>query len=146
MESIEEYHSCMASCIGLSVSPGGQAMAKGGLQLGKRFKKEMGERVALVRTNRGLSVIKLAELSGLSTKFIYDIEAGEKGITAHKLRGLTKALNISSDYLITGKKQSEIPEIEEIIMMLTRLSAEEIIYVKTSVQAFVRYAEKSGRK
>ena len=56
---------------------------------------EVGKRITELRTNRGLTTNKLANLCGLSQSFVRSVELGEKGITVEKLSLLCDALDIS---------------------------------------------------
>ena len=55
---------------------------------------------------------RLAELADISDKFLYEIETGKKGFSAITLMNLSKALEVSLDYIMTGtgsrKYNSEI--------------------------------------
>ena len=48
-------------------------------------------------------------MAGISSKFLYEIESGKKGFSAVTLMKLSKALNVSMDYIMAGKdmKSSE---------------------------------------
>ena len=66
------------------------------------FYKQMGERLRRTRESRKLSREQLAGLSDLSTKFLYEIENGRKGISCMTLQKLCKALQVNADYLMEG--------------------------------------------
>lgn len=66
--------------------------------------KNVGERIYCVRTMRGYTREELAELAGISSKFLYEIESGKKGFSVRVLYSLCQALKINSDYLLTGEK------------------------------------------
>lgn len=53
----------------------------------------LGERVKLLRTKAGLSRRKLADVSGLSERFIAQLEHGEANISVLRLCNLGKALD-----------------------------------------------------
>ncbi len=57
------------------------------------FLLAMGERVKHLRTGAGLSRRKLADISGLSERFIAQLEHGEANISVLRLCNLSKALN-----------------------------------------------------
>lgn len=44
-----------------------------------------------------------AEIVGISTKFLYEIETGKKGFSANTLYKIATSLGVSCDYIITGK-------------------------------------------
>ena len=63
---------------------------------------EIGNRIREAREEKGISRESLAENSEISTKFLYEIENGKKGISARNLLKISKSLNCSCDYLLTG--------------------------------------------
>ncbi|RKI42279.1 XRE family transcriptional regulator [bacterium D16-51] len=71
-----------------------------------------GERIMVLRNDRGYTREQLAELADISDKFLYEIETGKKGFSAVTLMNLSKALEVSLDYIMTGtgsrKYDSEI--------------------------------------
>ena len=74
-----------------------------------KLDKSVGERIMILRNERGYTRKTLAELAGISSKFLYEIESGKKGFSAVTLMKLSKALNVSMDYIMAGKdmKSSE---------------------------------------
>ncbi|MCI8372679.1 MAG: helix-turn-helix transcriptional regulator [Lachnospiraceae bacterium] len=65
--------------------------------------KKAGERILLTRNMRGYTRESLAELAGISDKFLYEVENGKRGFSAIVLYSLSKALDVSNDYILTGK-------------------------------------------
>ena len=72
--------------------------------------KEMGTRIMALRKDKGYSREKLAELAGISSKFLYEIEIRKTGFSAKTLGGISQALDISSDYILFGKCNKEYDE------------------------------------
>lgn len=69
-----------------------------------------GERIYQLRTQRGLTREELCELSGVSAKFLYEIEIRKKGFSAETLYKISNALSVRSDYILSGndyKKQDK---------------------------------------
>jgi len=66
------------------------------------FYIEIGKKIKEKRKNKGWSREKLATLSYISDKFLYDIEVGKKGMSAETLYKISKALDISADWLLDG--------------------------------------------
>ena len=64
------------------------------------FYVEIGKRIKEKRKNAGLSREKLAAMSCISDKFLYDIEVGNKGMSAETLYNIAKALDVSTDWLL----------------------------------------------
>lgn len=65
--------------------------------------KEIGIRIIKMRKAKGYSREQLAELAGISTSFLYEIETAKKGFSANTLISLTNALEVSPDYLLYGR-------------------------------------------
>ena len=64
----------------------------------------VGKRVRELRLQKGLTMAKLAEAADLSNQFLSEIERGQKSMTVQKLRSLALALDVSTDYLVFGRK------------------------------------------
>lgn len=68
--------------------------------------KEIGIRIKELRRIRNMTREELAEKSEISSKFLYEIELGKKGLSADTLLKIAKTLSCSCDYIMTGE---EIP-------------------------------------
>lgn len=73
----------------------------------KNINLEIGERVRLTRTSRGLSREQLAEMLNISTLFLGYIECGQRGMSLSTLQNMCKIMNVSADFLLLGKTASE---------------------------------------
>lgn len=60
----------------------------------KEFLSLLGQRVRFHRTAFGLSRKKLAEVSGVSERYLAQLEAGQGNISIGLLRKVTKAINL----------------------------------------------------
>lgn len=65
--------------------------------------EKAGERILMMRNRRGYTRDYLAEHANISPKFLYEIECGKKGFSARVLNDLCIALEVNSDYILTGK-------------------------------------------
>lgn len=65
--------------------------------------KAIGERIAYLRVTNNYTREAFAELIGISTKFLYEIETGKKGFSANTLYKIATSFGVSCDYIITGK-------------------------------------------
>ena len=63
---------------------------------------QAGKRIMNLRKKIGFTREELAELAGISSKFLYEIEVGSKGFSAKTLSGLANALGVSCDYILLG--------------------------------------------
>lgn len=66
----------------------------------------MGIRIQELRKERNMTREELAEKAEISTKFLYEVEIGKKGISAESLLKISRALSTSCDYLLTGEGRS----------------------------------------
>lgn len=78
--------------------------------------KEIGERIAYLRVVNHYTREALAELVGITPKFLYDIETGKKGFSANTLYRISKSLGVSCDYIISGTSSRSVTEIEVVEM------------------------------
>ena len=66
---------------------------------------EVGERIKELRKTRNMTREEVAEKSEISSKFLYEIELGKKGLSADTLVKLAKTLSCSCDYIMTGEQE-----------------------------------------
>lgn len=69
--------------------------------------KKSGERIHSVRNIRGYTREELAELAGISPKFLYEVENGKKGFSGAVLYHICRALEVDCDYILTGEAAKE---------------------------------------
>jgi len=63
---------------------------------------EIGSRIASRRKQLGLTQEQAAEKAGLSHQFFACVERGLKNIRAESMLKISRAMNISADYILTG--------------------------------------------
>ncbi len=80
----------------------------------------IGNRISNLRKKHGYTQEKLAELADISIQFLSDIENNKKSMTVTTLKNIADSLNITTDYIIYGRKESIENSI--IIAMLNTLS------------------------
>lgn len=68
---------------------------------------DIGSRIKVSRKSMGVSQEKLAEMAFVSPHYIYEIERGMKTMSVETLINLSKALNISTDYILFGNKEQD---------------------------------------
>lgn len=79
--------------------------------------KKMGRRVRTQREAIHMTRAQLAARLGVSSKFVADIEYGDKGVSIQTLYKLTQILNLSADYILAGDQaisDAADPEIERL--------------------------------
>ncbi len=69
---------------------------------------EMGARLMRRRKQRGLTQEEVAELAGLTPQTISTAERGEKALRPENVVKICHALDISTDYLLTGKVTQDV--------------------------------------
>ena len=62
----------------------------------------IGNRIRLIRDAQGKTREQLAELAEISAHFLFEIETGKKSMTAKTIINLSRALNVSTDYILLG--------------------------------------------
>lgn len=71
------------------------------------FYTKAGQRIRNLREMYGYTREELAENADISSKFLYEIEMGNKGFSADTLYRISQALSVNSDYILTGINQSK---------------------------------------
>ncbi len=66
------------------------------------FYKNAGKRIRELRELNHYTREKFAEFADISPKFLYEIETGQKGFSAETLSKISKAFQVSGDYLMNG--------------------------------------------
>lgn len=69
--------------------------------------KYAGKRISEIRNMRGYTRECLAGMTGISVKFLYEIESGRKGFSAGNLYYICNALDVHVDYILFGSENVE---------------------------------------
>lgn len=101
---------------------------------------DMGERISERRKELNLTQEQLAESINLSLQSISCIELGKKAIRPQNLVNLCSALNISTDYILIGKKESK--QLEGIFKKLATLSDSDYTMVENLVDHLYNNSKK----
>ncbi len=64
---------------------------------------EIGRRIATRRNQLGLTQEQAAEKAGLTQQFFASVETGSKNMRAESIIKVSRALNVSTDFLLTGQ-------------------------------------------
>ncbi len=78
----------------------------------RHVRKFLGQRLRALRKQRGLSQERLGERSGLSGKFIGEVERGEKSISIDSLYRVSVALEIPLRDLTDVRERNVVPSEE----------------------------------
>jgi len=68
----------------------------------------LGDRVADLRKEEGLTQKELAERADISTPFVSDIENDKRNVSSSVLYQIAEALGTSLDYLMTGEENRSV--------------------------------------
>ena len=88
----------------------------------------IGARIRREREKKHYTWEDLAEYAGISSKFLYEIENGQKGLSATSLLKICKSLNVSCDYILTGENALECNQ--ELIDIIESFDTAQIQNVK----------------
>jgi transcriptional regulator with XRE-family HTH domain len=121
-----------------------------------RHRKEVGERIATRRENKGLSQSQLAALAGISQPSLSAIETGKTvRVTAKTFVGICRALETTWEFLWDGSEQSGEDEAELLAIFRSLeppdrkavlYSARTITIRRDVVSADEQYAEQRHRR
>ena len=88
------------------------------------FLRDMGQRIMVRRKALRMTQEELAEILGVSTQMISNLELGKKAIRPENLVRVCEALNLSADFVLTGlNTQTAVDVVAE---KLIQLSEEEL--------------------
>ena len=91
---------------------------------------EFGLRVAELRRIKRMTQEDLAEILGVSKKHISEIERGIAACSIDLLLDISSALNVSTDYLLTGKNSDKEIVRAQLIEVISQLSdIAQLLYV-----------------
>lgn len=89
--------------------------------------EEIGNRIKMIRESRNFTREELADKAEISSKFLYEVEKGRKGLSADTLLKISRTLSCSCDYILTGKT-FEKEEDEQLLQMLQRFTDRDRVY------------------
>ena len=91
----------------------------------------IGNRIVCERKRNNITQEQLAEKMNVSIQMISNLERGNKAIKISNLLNLSQILGVSTDYILTGKKNSI--EKMEIIEKMENLSDEDYDIIETLI-------------
>ena len=91
----------------------------------------MGNRISKRRKELQMTQEQLAEAMELSLQSISCIELGKKAIRPENLANLCRCLDVSADYILTGKKSAK--QLEGIFLKLAVMSDEDYKMAETLI-------------
>lgn len=69
----------------------------------KDFYYAVGNRIRLLRKEKKYTVAELAEMVGISLKYMYKIESGKVCFSSEILYNIAGTLEVTTDYLLSGE-------------------------------------------
>ena len=81
---------------------------------------KIGQRIQIRRKQRGYTQEQLAELMNVSIQMVSNLERGNKAIRIDNLIKLSEILEVSTDYILTGKETAD--DIEALNTRIEQLS------------------------
>ena len=98
---------------------------------------EIGRRIASRRNQLGLTQEQAAEKAGLTQQFFASVETGRKNIRAESIVKVSKALCISTDFLLTG----QVSDIDclHISSLLKPLSDQQFIEIEDLIRGILKF-------
>ena len=103
----------------------------------KRINKEMGFILKKARTDQKLTYDELSELSGVSTRYIKEIENRGNVPSFEKLKQLVCALHIPTDQFFYNNSADNL-DYKRLQVYLSECSADQIATILAIVEAYLR--------
>lgn len=95
----------------------------------------VGERIRSLREKKNYSRQELAERTGLSAGYLYEIESGRKRFSADTLCKIAEALSASCDYIMFGREfKQNISEKERVLDSLEAMTPDQIHRVRKTLE------------
>ncbi len=85
----------------------------------------VGERIKLRRLEIGWTQDQLCTKAGLSNSFLSELENGKRSVSASNLLDIARTLNVSLDFLMTGKASGEQAAEVSLPSSLAKFAADE---------------------
>ena len=105
---------------------------------GKKIDKEMGFRLKQARTEQKLTYEELAEKSGVSSRYIKEIENHGNVPSLEKLGQLIRALHISADPFFYPTVPADNLDYQRLLVYLSQCTEEQITTILAIVEAYLR--------
>ena len=104
----------------------------------KKIDKEMGFRLKKARTDQKPTYEELAEKSGVSSRYIKEIENHGNVPSLEKLGQLIRALHISADPFFYPAAPSDNLDYQRLLIYLSQCTEEQITTILAIVEAYLR--------
>lgn len=108
----------------------------------KKIDKELGFRLKKARLDQKLTYDELSEKSGVSSRYIKEIENHGNVPSLEKLGQLIRALHISADPFFYPAVPSDNLDYQRLLVYLSECSADRITTILALVEAYLRTYKK----
>lgn len=104
----------------------------------KEKDKELGLFFKKARTDQKLTYDETAEISGISSRYLKQIENDGDVPSFHKIKQLVCALNVSPLPLFYQKEHTENLDYQRLLLYLSKCSDDQITTILAIVEAYLR--------
>ncbi len=104
----------------------------------KELNLEIGKRIRIIREGQKKTREQISEIAEISPQFLFDIESGKKGMTSPTIINLAKALNVSTDFILTGN----VTPLAKIVNNLEGLAPDKLNLAEEFIKVFSKGAMK----
>lgn len=113
----------------------------------KKFFQTLGERVAALRKEQGLTQIQLAELLGISQQMVASYEVGRRRIPVSMLQSLAETLTVTVDTLLgadqpKAAKRGPAPKLQRHFERVSQLSKPKQKFVMEMLETVLAQASR----
>lgn len=109
--------------------------------------KRLGERIRRMRKAKGLSQDQLAELSGLHTNYVGQVERGEKNLTIETLQKVVEGLDTSLEELFRFLGPMERKDaLGQIVEMLAERPTSDQMMALNVLKTVLDWEQKKNRR
>lgn len=112
-------------------------------QTAEQILELLGQHVRARRRARGLTRRELAAESGVSERFLSDVESGRGNVSIGRLVAIAHALEVEPAALLAGQPPADTPVFDAVYSLLTRLGTEELEEVERWLRG--RFGSRSPR-
>ena len=98
----------------------------------KDLNTEIGNRIRLVREAQNKTRDQVAESADISSHFLFEIETGKKSMTAKTIINLSRALHVTTDYILLG----HVTPMSKIVNNLEGLPPDQLILAEQFIETF----------
>ena len=103
---------------------------------------EMGLKIRILREEKRLTQMMLAELTGMTDREVSNIESGKVTPLFSSIYEIAKALNTSIDYLVSeGDDPDKEKYIHDIAVRIKNLSPADIIHISEYIKFYEKQSE-----